>query len=252
MIPEDGHRPLRTAERRRPGWCRLLRELLTGADYSGNLVVLRAPPGAAQFLASAIDRAGLPDLVGTIAGDDTIFVVARDPGHHHGTWCGPGRHPARMGREHTRKGDTDMTERVVLAFSGGLDTSVAIPYLAERTGAEEQYAERSSHNIAKSRSAPSSRPTILSVSSTRAVSMMMGVLPSRRRMRATSRPSMPGSPRSSTTRSGFSRRCLDQRGLAVACVDHRKTALFEIRADKFDDLRFVVDHQDFVAHARPT
>src|SRR5258705_5116959 len=42
-----------------------------------------------------------------------------------------------MGRQHTRrKGDTDMTERVVLAFSGGLDTSVAIPYLAERTGAE--------------------------------------------------------------------------------------------------------------------
>src|SRR5258705_5984452 len=42
-----------------------------------------------------------------------------------------------MGRQHTRrKGDTGMTERVVLAFSGGLDTSVAIPYLAERTGAE--------------------------------------------------------------------------------------------------------------------
>src|SRR3954464_1980391 len=41
-----------------------------------------------------------------------------------------------MGGEHSREGDTDMTERVVLAFSGGLDTSVAIPYLAERTGAE--------------------------------------------------------------------------------------------------------------------
>jgi transcriptional regulator of arginine metabolism len=55
----------------------LLRELLTGADASGNLVVLRTPPGAAQFLASAFDRSGLPEVVGTIAGDDTILVVAR-------------------------------------------------------------------------------------------------------------------------------------------------------------------------------
>jgi len=46
--------------------------------HSGNLVVLRTPPGAAQFLASALDRSGLTDLVGTIAGDDTILVVARD------------------------------------------------------------------------------------------------------------------------------------------------------------------------------
>jgi transcriptional regulator of arginine metabolism len=52
-------------------------EFLTSADASGNLVVLRTPPGAAQFLASALDRAGLPDVLGTIAGDDTILVVAR-------------------------------------------------------------------------------------------------------------------------------------------------------------------------------
>ena len=45
---------------------------------SGNLAVLRTPPGAAQFLASAIDRASLADVIGTIAGDDTILVVARD------------------------------------------------------------------------------------------------------------------------------------------------------------------------------
>jgi transcriptional regulator of arginine metabolism len=38
------------------------------------------PPGAAQFLASALDRSGLPDDVGTIAADDTILVVARDSG----------------------------------------------------------------------------------------------------------------------------------------------------------------------------
>ena len=41
--------------------------------------MLRTPPGAAQFLASALDRAGLPEVVGTIAGDDTILVVAREP-----------------------------------------------------------------------------------------------------------------------------------------------------------------------------
>ena len=58
---------------------RLLGELLTGADASGNLAVLRTPPGAAHYLASALDRAALHDVVGTIAGDDTILVVAREP-----------------------------------------------------------------------------------------------------------------------------------------------------------------------------
>jgi transcriptional regulator of arginine metabolism len=78
MIPEDGERALRPAEQPPLRLIRLLRELLTGVDRSGNLVVLRTPPGAAQFLASAIDRTGLPDIVGTIAGDDTILVVARE------------------------------------------------------------------------------------------------------------------------------------------------------------------------------
>jgi transcriptional regulator of arginine metabolism len=41
--------------------------------------VLRTPPGAAHYLASAIDRAALPYVVGTVAGDDTILVVAREP-----------------------------------------------------------------------------------------------------------------------------------------------------------------------------
>ena len=80
-IPEDGHRPLRESTSHGPArLIRLLRELLTGADSSGNIAVLRTPPGAAQFLASALDRSGLADVVGTIAGDDTIFVVARDSG----------------------------------------------------------------------------------------------------------------------------------------------------------------------------
>ncbi|WP_129338745.1 arginine repressor [Cellulomonas endophytica] len=57
---------------------RLCAELLVTAEASGNLVVLRTPPGAAQFLASAIDRSVLPAVLGTIAGDDTVLVVARE------------------------------------------------------------------------------------------------------------------------------------------------------------------------------
>ena len=78
LIPEDGKRPMRDSEQASARLVRLLHELLTGVDSSGNIAVLRTPPGAAQFLASALDRAGLPDIVGTIAGDDTIFVVARE------------------------------------------------------------------------------------------------------------------------------------------------------------------------------
>jgi transcriptional regulator of arginine metabolism len=58
---------------------RLCGELLVSADASANLVVLRTPPGAAQFLASAFDKAEFHDVLGTIAGDDTVLVISRDP-----------------------------------------------------------------------------------------------------------------------------------------------------------------------------
>jgi transcriptional regulator of arginine metabolism len=58
---------------------RLCEELLVSAEGSANLVVLHTPPGAAQFLASAIDQSVLPTVIGTIAGDDTVLVVTRDP-----------------------------------------------------------------------------------------------------------------------------------------------------------------------------
>ena len=58
---------------------RLCRELLVTAESSANLVVLRTPPGAAQYLASAVDHASQPDLLGTIAGDDTVMLICRDP-----------------------------------------------------------------------------------------------------------------------------------------------------------------------------
>jgi arginine repressor len=58
---------------------RYLKELLTSAEASANLVVLRTPAGAAQFLASAIDHAAWPSILGTVAGDDTVLVISRDP-----------------------------------------------------------------------------------------------------------------------------------------------------------------------------
>jgi transcriptional regulator of arginine metabolism len=58
---------------------RYLGELLTSAEASANLVVLRTPAGAAQFLASVIDHAALPSIIGTVAGDDTVLIIARDP-----------------------------------------------------------------------------------------------------------------------------------------------------------------------------
>lgn len=50
-------------------------ELLVSAEVSANLIVLRTPPGAANFLASGIDHTSVPGIVGTIAGDDTIMVI---------------------------------------------------------------------------------------------------------------------------------------------------------------------------------
>jgi transcriptional regulator of arginine metabolism len=56
---------------------RLAAELVLSADASANLVVVRTPPGGAQLLASAIDRAALSDVLGTVAGDDTVLLVTR-------------------------------------------------------------------------------------------------------------------------------------------------------------------------------
>jgi transcriptional regulator of arginine metabolism len=57
-----------------------VRSLMRSARVA-QLVVLRTPPGEAQHLAIAIDRAALSEIVGTIAGDDTILVIATEPRH---------------------------------------------------------------------------------------------------------------------------------------------------------------------------
>jgi transcriptional regulator of arginine metabolism len=58
---------------------RVAGELLVTAEASGNLVVVRTPAGAAQLLASAIDHARWPSVLGTVGGDDTVLVISRDP-----------------------------------------------------------------------------------------------------------------------------------------------------------------------------
>jgi len=82
-VPAEGgdRRPAAPGETAAAGHrlSRLLAELLVSADASANLVVLRTPPGAAQFLASAMDKVEYTDVLGTIAGDDTVLVVIRDP-----------------------------------------------------------------------------------------------------------------------------------------------------------------------------
>jgi len=76
-IPEDSTGELPTKDHSR--LARTLGDLMANAEYSGNIVVLRTPPGAASYLASALDRGDLDSVIGTVAGDDTVMVITRDP-----------------------------------------------------------------------------------------------------------------------------------------------------------------------------
>ncbi len=57
---------------------RLLAEWVDAIIPAGNLLVLKTPPGSANLVANALDAAGLDEVAGTIAGDDTIFVALAD------------------------------------------------------------------------------------------------------------------------------------------------------------------------------
>lgn len=57
---------------------RVLSDWVADVNHSANLVVLRTPPGSAHVVASALDRAGISDILGTVAGDDTLIVVAAE------------------------------------------------------------------------------------------------------------------------------------------------------------------------------
>jgi transcriptional regulator of arginine metabolism len=52
-------------------------DLIISVEASGNLAVVRTPPGGAQLLASSLDHSGISEIIGTIAGDDTVLVVSR-------------------------------------------------------------------------------------------------------------------------------------------------------------------------------
>jgi transcriptional regulator of arginine metabolism len=58
---------------------RAVADYLTRVDRVQQLVVMRTGPGQAQLLGVALDSARLPEVIGTIAGDDTILVIAPDP-----------------------------------------------------------------------------------------------------------------------------------------------------------------------------
>lgn len=75
VIPEGSTGDLPTRDDSR--LAKTLADLMASAEHSGNIVVLRTPPGAASYLASAIDRADLNQVLGTVAGDDTVMLVTR-------------------------------------------------------------------------------------------------------------------------------------------------------------------------------
>lgn len=75
---------------------RILGEWVISIETAGSLVVMRTPPGSANLVASAMDAAALPEIAGTIAGDDTIFVALHD-----GVTAGAG---AQMLRERRARG----------------------------------------------------------------------------------------------------------------------------------------------------
>jgi len=73
-IPEHAKERLAPEEHLR----RVLGEWVVEVSHSANIVVLRTPPGSAHVVGSALDRAGLVDILGTVAGDDTVLVVASE------------------------------------------------------------------------------------------------------------------------------------------------------------------------------
>ncbi len=57
---------------------RVMGEFVVDVAHSGGLVVLRTPPGSAHVVASALDRSGIRDMLGTVAGDDTLLVICAE------------------------------------------------------------------------------------------------------------------------------------------------------------------------------
>ena len=73
-IPEHPNEQLAPSDHLR----RILGDWVAAVDASANTVVVRTPPGTAHVVASALDRSGLDGVLGTVAGDDTVLVVASE------------------------------------------------------------------------------------------------------------------------------------------------------------------------------
>ncbi len=118
VIPEDGHpRPMAGGTGR---LARLLGDLLLSYDASGNIAVLRTPPGAAQFLASAIDRAAPAGAIGTIAGDDTVLVVAEEGLSGAELGARLARYAAGVGQAQDRRGNAADAAEAGGSSKGGI------------------------------------------------------------------------------------------------------------------------------------
>jgi transcriptional regulator of arginine metabolism len=57
---------------------RIVGDWVQSVESAGNLLVLKTPPGSAHLVGLALDQAKLPEIAGTICGDDTLFVALRD------------------------------------------------------------------------------------------------------------------------------------------------------------------------------
>ena len=81
-VRRDGHLsyalPDQVRDAPSPGLASVLRDWVRSIQSAGNLVVLKTPPGSAHLVGVALDQADLPQVVGTICGDDTIFVAVSD------------------------------------------------------------------------------------------------------------------------------------------------------------------------------
>lgn len=73
-LPEHTNETVAPADHLR----RVLSDWVAEVNHSHNLIVVKTPPGSAHVVASALDRSGLDGVLGTVAGDDSILIVASE------------------------------------------------------------------------------------------------------------------------------------------------------------------------------
>jgi len=69
-----------------PRLAAVFRDWVRSVDPAGNMVVMKTPPGSAHLVGVALDNSELPEIVGTICGDDTIFVACRTAAEAEALW----------------------------------------------------------------------------------------------------------------------------------------------------------------------